>query len=462
MAEPNGIALSQAKDWFEKNPNDTSAFTYFHHLLLNDSDSARFMATHLANNHQQYPKTASYALAYLVKQNYCESIPHALDSFPPDLIIRHLLSIDSFAMANQRIKENQMLVDTQYFNNWQKEYTQLKSKNPWPYTLSSSVIPGSGKMLLNQGYDGLVSLLIITNYSALTWLSYNLKQSITPFVAINASLAAIFYAGNVVGTHRAAKRESQYIRMLFKNDLTQNLPQVYLPDFGSCESATISDSLYDVLQRELANQFQQGQIAAASLTAHRIAFAQRSVQPEIKELLKLRNLFLEERYENAIDKANSLISESSDTLSQSYLLTFAMLSYLQLNQLNSAKEVAAGLINLKRIQDTTLLKQQIKEFHSGYKNPTTAKILSAILPGAGQWYAKSYKNAANALVLNGLLIGGMIYTANIYNWPISLLFWFIPVPKYYLSNIQVAAQLSKDYNDTLKQQKINNMLKLIR
>lgn len=45
------------------------------------------------------------------------------------------------------------------------------------------------------------------------------------------------------------------------------------------------------------------------------------------------------------------------------------------------------------------------------RKPKTAKLLSMLVPGAGQLYAKDYKNAANSAMLNGLAIFLFVETA---------------------------------------------------
>lgn len=106
---------------------------------------------------------------------------------------------------------------------------------------------------------------------------------------------------------------------------------------------------------------------------------------------------------------------------------------------------------LKEINDLFL---EIKS-HS-VKNPKKAKLLSTILPGAGQFYCGDVKNGINALVINSstffLTINSILNEQYLNILPYLYIF-----KRYYSGNRLRASLLCEEYNETIK----NNNIKII-
>lgn len=80
------------------------------------------------------------------------------------------------------------------------------------------------------------------------------------------------------------------------------------------------------------------------------------------------------------------------------------------------------------------------------KNPDFAMWLS-VLPGAGQLYAHNAKDAANAFLLNGVLIAFDVYSVlQMQLWDFAL-FGFSPTFRFYTGNMRNARKAAEVYNE---------------
>lgn len=89
--------------------------------------------------------------------------------------------------------------------NYIEEWKKLPRKNEFLAGLFSSIIPGTGKVYCNRGWDGFFSLITI---GTMCWQAYNgFRKEGTKSIKgwIFGSVATIFYVGNIYGSVVAAK-----------------------------------------------------------------------------------------------------------------------------------------------------------------------------------------------------------------------------------------------------------------
>ena len=84
-----------------------------------------------------------------------------------------------------------------------------------------------------------------------------------------------------------------------------------------------------------------------------------------------------------------------------------------------------------------------------WKRPALASFLSGALPGAGQLYAGQPREAASALLVNSLFIGGMVYAARQEQWAAFGVLTFFGVG-FYTGNVYGAADAAVRYNRGLR------------
>ena len=80
-----------------------------------------------------------------------------------------------------------------------------------------------------------------------------------------------------------------------------------------------------------------------------------------------------------------------------------------------------------------------------FKNPSTAGILSGILPGAGQWYVGRHQDAKTAFILNGVFIWGAIEAFNQSNTGVGAMMLLFEAG-WYTGNIYSAISGAHKYN----------------
>lgn len=122
----------------------------------------------------------------------------------------------------------------------------------------------------------------------------------------------------------------------------------------------------------------------------------------------------------------------------------------QLHLLNSVADCPAQQQAIK-----TIFEQQKK---ARKKSVTLAKVLSTILPSAGQFYAHDTRNAINSLVINGVFIYLFVATGINYNFlsaAITVLPW---LERYYVGGINKAAQSAYLYNYSRQLQRYEQLI----
>ena len=86
-----------------------------------------------------------------------------------------------------------------------------------------------------------------------------------------------------------------------------------------------------------------------------------------------------------------------------------------------------------------------KLMNQEYKSPRKAKVLSTVLPGLGQAYAGHYGRAINALALNGLTAGAVVYSVRQGNHFDALVFVSLFM-RFFWGNRESAEKLAESYN----------------
>ncbi|MDQ1317017.1 MAG: hypothetical protein QG641_784 [Candidatus Poribacteria bacterium] len=96
-----------------------------------------------------------------------------------------------------------------------------------------------------------------------------------------------------------------------------------------------------------------------------------------------------------------------------------------------------------------------------YKSTTTAKILSTIIPGAGQVYAGNWHDGLNAFILNGVIIGFIANSVYKKDYRDALLITFLLSYRYYKGNIYHAEKDVEKYNEAVDLRTAKELLKIV-
>ncbi|HID93976.1 MAG TPA: outer membrane protein assembly factor BamD [bacterium (Candidatus Stahlbacteria)] len=107
----------------------------------------------------------------------------------------------------------------------------------------------------------------------------------------------------------------------------------------------------------------------------------------------------------------------------------------------------------RRVDSLLAIYQQLR-----YKSPKLAKLLSTILPGAGQIYVGDWRNGINALAINmvtGYLLADALLKRH-YNDALFSFLWLFQ--RYYLGNRHHAEEIAQNYNLHLNQLVVERIL----
>jgi tetratricopeptide (TPR) repeat protein len=96
-----------------------------------------------------------------------------------------------------------------------------------------------------------------------------------------------------------------------------------------------------------------------------------------------------------------------------------------------------------------------------YKSPTTAKLLSVFIPGAGQIYSGYWKDGLNAFVLNGAIIGGVAYNVHKKHYNNAIIVAYLLLIRYYNGNIYHAGKDAEKHNQALDNKTAIELLRTV-
>lgn len=88
---------------------------------------------------------------------------------------------------------------------------QLNYKKPYKAALFSSIIPGTGKMYTKNWKDGIISLMFVGVNAWQAYRGFNKYGKNSVYGWVFASLSAGFYAGNIFGSYKSAKKYNKKI-----------------------------------------------------------------------------------------------------------------------------------------------------------------------------------------------------------------------------------------------------------
>lgn len=143
-----------------------------------------------------------------------ESLNEAMQNF--QLAGIHLLErdYDTFKTRSSEFagKYHVMAREERRLNEYYQMLYQNREASPVMAGLLSSVIPGLGRVYAGKTAEGIVSFLYMTAFGLTTWDFYRGAGVKSPFFILSATVSAVFYAGNIIGSAAAARRTNNEFR----------------------------------------------------------------------------------------------------------------------------------------------------------------------------------------------------------------------------------------------------------
>jgi tetratricopeptide (TPR) repeat protein len=242
------------------------------------------------------------------------------------------------------------------------------------------------------------------------------------------------FANDMLSKQRFSEAVETYKRVLFFDKDQSYGPKVYrniadcLYETGSFEEAAF---YYDLAFFSTRDELIQNEITLRKTSCFLVMGQYNLAQAELYNL-------------------PAVLTKDQEDLKTFYeaMLAFALDDFRQSEKL--FKEIAS---------DTLVVHSLFRENDKVSKiNPKTAKVLSIIFPGAGQFYAGDIKNGLNSM----LLTGGLFYlgirsalNASLLDATISVLPWF---QRYYMGGFKKAALIAESKIKERRHQIFNELL----
>lgn len=183
------------------------------------------------------------------------------------------------------------------------------------------------------------------------------------------------------------------------------------------------------------------------------------------------------RYESLIGKAGALLMQQKFTAAKRELLSLPenLPEYWNARKIlylgsalygernfDQAEQTLLALIPESDTEKQDLLKKQFKKARKiNRKKPQTAKWMSIIIPGSGQFYAGDFKNGFNSMGLNALMAWWFIYTVQKTSLGDAILSTGSWVFRYYAGGYKRAAIITEEQKtkklNTTYQNILNNI-----
>lgn len=140
---------------------------------------------------------------------------------------------------------------------------------------------------------------------------------------------------------------------------------------------------------------------------------------------------------------------------------YLAISYWGLNDFVQSEKYFIGSLEEENDMASNAIKQQFVQLHKIRINPKTARILSMILPGAGQLYCGDYKNAFNSFVVNVALLGLYVHVIQAYSLFDALLSVFPWFQRYYTGGIKKSEIIATNKLNEKRNMIYQNILDII-
>ncbi len=214
-------SLKYARALYEERDFEACEMVLNPHLSKSQNDSIYVLYLKSLSSQKKYSSALNLNLPAHFNLKNAELFKIALsiylDSFqminnlvllPPDL--KAYLFLKELDTTGVRLLLNtNHLDDSVFFADELTLIANFKSFNNWPL-YSSILLPGSGKMLLGNNRDGLITMFSFGSYAFLAGRAFDRYGINSVFAWVNSALALGFYGANLLGTKNEIKRQKTF------------------------------------------------------------------------------------------------------------------------------------------------------------------------------------------------------------------------------------------------------------
>ncbi|MFY8108055.1 MAG: hypothetical protein ACOVO9_03650 [Bacteroidia bacterium] len=214
-------SLSYARALYDERDFEACEMVLNPHLSKSQNDSIYVLYLKVLSSQKKYSSALNLNLPAHLNLKNAELFKNALsiylDSFQmignlvllaPDL--KAYLFLKELDTTGVRLLLNtNHLDDSVFFTDELSKIASFKSYNNWPL-YSSLLLPGSGKMLLGNNRDGLITMFSFGSYAFLAGRAFDRYGINSVFAWVNSALTLGFYGANLLGTKNEIKRQKTF------------------------------------------------------------------------------------------------------------------------------------------------------------------------------------------------------------------------------------------------------------
>lgn len=208
---------------------DSSFSLYVHCLFqLQKKDSLTSLIEKVINNKQIPAFILNQLAAICISYDAANLLKTIWLNLHPDLQLRYLLLNENSVLVKEQIQKNKHLVDSNFYESMLIQLNENNTPIPKYPIFCSIILPGSGKILLGNAYEGVLTIFMIGTHSYLSIYAFNTYGANSIFAYTNLLLGTLFYGGNIWGTYHSMVKKKSFELQKIKNEISSNLyPSFY-------------------------------------------------------------------------------------------------------------------------------------------------------------------------------------------------------------------------------------------
>ena len=208
---------------------DSSVSLYVHCLFqLQKKDSLLNLIEKVIDNKQIPTFILNQLAAVCISYDAANLLKTIWFNLHPDLQLRYLLLNENSVLVKEQIQKNKHLIDSNFYESMLIQLNENNTPIPKYPIFCSIILPGSGKTLLGNAYEGVLTIFMIGTHSYLSIYAFNTYGANSIFAYTNLLLGTLFYGGNIWGTYHSMVKKKSFELQKIKNEISSNLyPSFY-------------------------------------------------------------------------------------------------------------------------------------------------------------------------------------------------------------------------------------------
>lgn len=171
-------------------------------------------------------------------------------------------------------------------------------------------------------------------------------------------------------------------------------------------------------------------------------------------LNKCKALIGQNNYALALSELYSLHFDSLENAQQTSFYLFKAICLYEMEQFEAAETAFLALV-----EDSSTIKMHFSKPKAFYRpNSTTALIMSAFIPGSGQFYTQEYREGVNSIIINGVFVYYWLRILNLYGGVDAFLAVLPWLQRYYVGGFNKASLLAYEKMLVNRKQKLSEIL----